>query len=480
MSASTYSYIAFIVAMALDILTLITIINMDANPEYKVSWLTVVLALPLAGALLFAIFYKRRLSKKEARLLRGSLRELSAYRNHDVSELLASEDVRASGEAMAIIRDEPCGSVYRGTSSEFFSSGEDYFEAMIRDLREARSFVFLEYYIIGQGSLWDEIHGILKQKAKAGLDVRLLYDDIGCMSTLPSHYELHLRSEGIKCHRFNRVNPRVTMVHNNRDHRKICIVDGRVCYTGGVNIADEYVNRVMRFGYWKDGGIRLCGHAVEGFMKLFLSLWDFTARTVSDYERLLSSVTEAEEPDGGYYLPFGTGPHPIYKSSVGKRAFLNIINRAERYVYITTPYLVVDYDLTEAICNAAARGVDVRIVTPGIADKKIIKIMTKSSYPTLMRAGVKIFEYAPGFIHEKTLVADDKYAVIGTINLDYRSLMHNFECAVWIYSSPTVVAARDAFLTTLEDCAKMNGRFARLTFFEWLVRCGVKIFAPLL
>ena len=274
------------------------------------------------------------------------------------------------------------------------------------------------------------------------------------------------------------MNPKISSVHHNRDHRKICVIDGRVAYTGGVNIADEYANLINRFGYWKDGGIRLVGDAVFGFTKMFLSLWDFTSGSVSDYGKFLKR-TESVKGEG-YYVPFGSGPAPIYKRPVGKNAFLNIINQSERYVYITTPYLIIDYDLTQSLCNAAMRGVDVRIVTPGVADKKIIKIMTKSSYPYLINAGVKIYEYTPGFMHEKSLICDDKYAVIGTINFDYRSLVHHFECAVWMYRTPTVLDAAGAFDATLAVSEPVTRKNSRLTFVEWLFRTGIKIFSPLL
>ena len=478
--ASTYSYIAFALAMAVDVAMLFAVINMDANPEYKVSWLLVVTALPIAGAVLYAMFYRRRLSRREARLLRGTHRELGSYREGDASAELSAGNAGAAGISAAIGHDDPLSLVYGDTSAEYFPSGEEYFDSLLRDLRSAERFIFLEYFIIERGALWDSIHEVLREKAAVGVDVRVIYDDLGCMGKLPTHYEQTLRFEGISCLRFNKLRPIASIVHNNRNHRKVCIVDGRVCYTGGVNIADEYVNLKSPFGHWKDGGIRLSGSAVAGFLRSFLSIWDLTARTVSDYEHLLSAVSPSECADGGYYMPFGSGPYPIYKRPSGKNALLNIINRADRYVYITTPYLVIDHDLTEALCNAAARGVDVRIITPAVADKRIVKIMTKSSYPRLMESGVGIYEYAPGFIHEKSLVCDDSYAIVGTINLDYRSLMHNFECAVWIYASPTVAEVKAAFEQTLTSCTQMNGRIARLTLFEWLVRCGVRIFAPLM
>ena len=467
--------------LVIEIVAFLSLINKDANPEYKVPWVFVIMAVPVFGPLLYALFYHRRMSRGETKLLGGIFDMLKGKGVEDDNLLAIAEDSRlAAGKVYALMNDYTPAELYRGSRSDFYPTGEKLFADMVADLRSAEKYIFLEYFIIDEGALWDEIHTILKQKAKSGVEVRLLYDDIGCAKTLPPRYERTLRREGIKAYRFNRVTPHVSAIHHNRDHRKICIIDGRLGYTGGVNIADEYVNLISRFGYWKDGGIRLSGDAVKGLLKLFLSSWDYTCRTISDYEAYLSSVKSAEEPDGGYYLPFGTGPAPAYKRPVGKNAFLNLINQAERYVYITTPYLIIDYELTEALSNAALRGVDVRIVTPGVADKKIVKVMTKSSYPHLIDAGVKIYEYKPGFIHEKTFVCDDAYAVVGTINFDYRSLVHHFECAVWMYKTPTVEVARDEFLLTLNESEKMDKRKSRLTLNEWLFKNVIRIFAPLL
>ena len=471
----------FFAVLIVEIVAFLSLVNKDANPEYKVPWVFVIMAVPVFGPLLYALFYHRRISRGEAKLLGGifDMQKGQGAEDENLVEL-AKENRLAAGKVYALMNDYSPAELYRGTSSDFFPTGEKFFSSFINDLKTAEKYIFLEYFIIDEGKLWDEIHTLLCEKVKAGVEVRLLYDDIGCAKTLPPRYERQLCREGIRAARFNRVTPHVSAIHHNRDHRKICVIDGRVGYTGGVNIADEYVNAVVRFGYWKDGGIRLSGAAVKGLIKLFLSSWDYTCRTISDYDAYLSSVGEAETPDGGYYLPFGSGPAPAYKRPVGKNAFLNLINQAERYVYITTPYLIIDYELTEALSNAARRGVDVRIVTPGLADKRIVKVMTKSSYPHLIDAGVKIYEYKPGFIHEKTFVCDDAYAVVGTINFDYRSLAHHFECAVWMYKTPTVISARDEFLLTLNESEKMDKRKSRLTLNEWMFKNIIRIFAPLL
>ena len=500
------------VVLALYGIGIVHLINRETNPEYKLTW-AIVMLIPIAGVVLYFLFYDRRLSPKEARLLLHSEEELFRF-IEPTAEL--DEDAGYYGKIKALMGDDPMAVAYGGTRSKFFDSGEAYFESLIEDLRGAEKFIFLEYFIISEGKLWSEIHEILREKAAAGLEVRVLYDDIGCMQTLPFHYEKRLLAEGINAHRFGRVTPRLSAVHNNRDHRKIAVIDGKVGYTGGVNIADEYVNKKRRFGHWKDGGIRLEGDAVRGLLRLFLNSYDFTVEEVSDYSDFLTdaephahsidkldgknaalsgsentSLSDGENAplsdgenaflsDGGIYVPFGSGPAPIYQQKVGKNLFLNIINQAKHYVWITTPYLILDYELTEALCKAARRGVSVKIITPGIADKKIIKIMTKSAYPHLKKSGVEIYEYLPGFIHEKTLISDDRYLVVGTVNMDYRSLMHHFEDGVFVVDSPVCKEAKDAFERTIKKSDYRDSIEVRLNLLEWLIRNIIKIFAPLL
>ena len=359
------------------------------------------------------------------------------------------------------------------------SSGEEYAAALIEDLSRAEKFIFLEYFIVEQGALWDALHAILVKKASEGVEVRMLYDDVGCMGRVPLHYDKMLRKEGIDCYRFARVSPRVTVAHNHRDHRKICVIDGKIAYTGGVNLADEYINRRRRFGHWKDGGVRIFGSAADGFTRLFLTSYDLCTGSVSEYSHYTEMAPKIEG-DGGFYLPFGSGPAPLYRKEVGKNALLNLINQAKNYLYVTTPYLIIDYALTEAFCNAAARGADVRIAVPHIPDKKLVQLLSRSAYGELLKNGVHIYEYTPGFLHEKLLVCDDLYAVIGTINLDYRSLVHHFEDAVWIYASPTVKDARCGFMDTLSHSAEVTPTRAKIRLYERLIRDLIRFLAPLL
>lgn len=327
--------------------------------------------------------------------------------------------------------------------------------------------------------MWDSIHEILRRKAESGVEVRLMYDDIGTVGMLKSGYFKKLRKEGINCYKFNPFRPVVSGIFNNRDHRKITVIDGRVGYTGGVNLGDEYINENKRLGHWKDTALKIRGSAVENLCKMFLQAFDMTAKSVSDYAKYLDIEYE-RFADEGYIHPFGDGPKPYYAEQVGENNYINLINRAKKYVYITTPYLIIDHNIESALRNAALRGVDVRIIVPHIPDKKLVFNMTRSHYPYLMQTGVKIYEYTPGFIHAKSLVADDEFAFVGTINLDYRSLVHHYECGAVLYKTPCIALIKediDATIAVSQEVTKENyrmGRFARA------VNSVLTIFAPML
>ena len=477
--AAEISYIVFILATTVNLLIVVAIVNSDTNPEYKVSWITLTMLLPFFGALLFLIFSRRRMTRKEILLGKKIYEKMREQRDDGAFCALGALDSRGAGQALAIMNGDVLAKVYKNTEARYFSSGEEMYSAMLSDLATAKRYIFLEYFIIKDGEMWRRIRDILKKKAAAGVEVRLLYDDIGCMGGISGAEVRALNLAGVSSRAFARVNPSLSTVHNNRDHRKICVIDGRVAYTGGINIADEYIGVERRFGHWKDGGVRLFGDAARGFVNIYLQNWGYNSRVCDDVQRYLPSEGENISGDG-YFLPFGSGPAPLYPSPVGKTAFLNMINQAERYLYVTTPYLIIDFDLTEALRGAAMRGVDVRIITPGIPDKKAVKIMTKSAYPYLIKAGVRIYEYAPGFIHEKLMVCDDLYTVIGSINLDYRSLAHHFECAVWSYSESLAISARDGFMQNLRKCDAINERECRLTPLEWIAKNLIRFIAPLL
>ena len=487
-AAYEYSFLALTIITAINAVALITLVNRNANPEYKVSWLVIIMLIPPFGAALYAMFYSRRMSRAEVRRMQKIKENLDTHPTvsdnivHEIDESFRSLSERSSlarGKAHAIMNDDLLARLYTNTASKYFESGEEMYAAMLSDISQAKRYIFLEYFIIEIGEMWNNILALLEKKVNEGVEVRLIYDDIGCMRSLPSRYDKRLSQKGIKCVRSAPVSPRISTTHNNRNHRKILVVDGLVAYTGGINIADEYINRKKRFGHWKDGGVRIFGDAVAGLLKLFVASWDLLAGKLTDISTYMPDAPE-NIGDGGFYLPFGSGPSPTYARPVGKNAIMNVINQAQEYVYITTPYLVIDYDLTEALRNAAQRGVDVRIITPAIPDKRLVKVMTKSAYPHLIEAGVLIYEYTPGFIHEKCIVSDDVYAIIGTINLDYRSLAHHYENAVWIYGAPTVLDAKHGFLRTVDASELMNDKNERLSLFEWMLRNLMRIFAPLL
>lgn len=479
MALSKYTPVLMFFALLNSLIAYLSIVNRDTNPENKIPWISVVLLLPPLGALLYVMLYERKPSRRDIRHGKSLLGALPI--ENDRLELAALEDVDtlAAGKVRSILNSDSAANLYCGTTAEYFPLGEGMFQRMLEDLRSAKHFIFMEYFIIEDGIMWRQILDILTEKAAAGVEVRLMYDDIGCMATLPKNYDRQLRRNGIQCRRFNRFLPVASSIHNNRDHRKILVVDGQTGYTGGINLADEYINQIEKFGHWKDGGVRLEGSAVQGLTRLFLLGWDINLKTVSDYD-WYCSCTRAVPEAHGCYLPFGSGPSPVYERPVGKDVLLNLFNQASRYVYVTTPYLIIDYDLATAIESAALRGVDVRLITPHIPDRKLIQLMTRNSYAPLLKAGVKIFEYEPGFIHGKNVISDDTYALVGTINFDYRSLVHHYEDAVWMYRPDILPDIKSDFLETQGRSIEMKPGMIRETFRQNVLRCCIRTFAPLL
>ena len=472
------NWLSALVIVSLYIGTILAIVNRNMPPESKVTWLLFAVV-PVFGFLLYLMIGERRLSKKEIQQLEKmdsmKFREDNSY---DLRVQLKQENKSAFGIVKSLLSMDHNADVYDGTASQYFPLGEEMFEAMLDDLRSAKKFIFLEFYIIDPGLMWNRILEILVYKVQQGVEVKLLYDDIGCMATLPGDYTKRLRKMGIDAHKFNKVIPRMTVAYNNRDHRKILVVDGQVGYTGGINLADEYINHIVRFGHWKDGGVRLEGRAVKALTRLFLMNWYINRGEITDFDRYHFDSQRVEGK--GLYIPYGSGPKPIYKEQVGKAVYQNIINQAIDYVYITTPYLIIDYDLTEDIKNAAMRGVDVRIVTPFIPDKKLIQIVTRGAYPDLLEAGVKIYEYTPGFIHSKNVISDDELAVVGTINFDYRSLVHHYENAVLMYQTESIADIKQDFEDLFDVSKEISLETLQNSWYQRLLKEIMQLFAPLL
>ena len=466
--------LVFMVSVA----TVIAIVNRSMSPESKVTWL-IVTFVPVFGPLLYLMFGERRLSKKELKQLQ-ELNSIAFHENNgrQLHLQLQETDKSAYGIINALLHMDSNAEVYDQTDSQFFASGEEMWQQMLKDLKRAEKFIFLEYYIVEEGLMWDSMLEILEEKAAQGVEVKMLYDDIGCMVTLPGDYTVYLRSKGIDAHKFNKVIPRMTVAYNNRDHRKILVIDGQISYTGGINLADEYINHIERFGHWKDSGIRIDGTATQAFTRLYLMNWYINRGEISDFDQYhLENQTRS---GNGLCIPYGSGPKPIYQMKVGKNVYQNLINQAEDFVYITTPYLIIDYDLTEDIKNAAMRGVDVRIVTPHIPDKKLIQLVTRGAYPDLLSAGVRIFEYTPGFIHSKQMIVDDRFAAVGTINLDYRSLVHHYENAVLLYKTESIADIRKDFEEIFEQSQEIFSDTINPTWYQMMIKEVTQLFAPML
>lgn len=469
-----------IVELLVGIIVVLYIINKDDVPEFKVPWLILVLAVPFVGMTCYLLFANPRLTKKQTAHLVEIYRRTKPYltQTEEHCQKLKEDYPDFYGIDSYLSKNSySCG--HFNSRMTYFKCGEEFFPDLLEQLENAQKFIFMEYFILAEGKIWDSIHAILKRKAAEGVEVRILYDDIGTSGLQKTEYYRTLRKEGISCYKFHSFHPIVSGVYNYRDHRKITVIDGKIAYTGGINIGDEYANIISKYGYWKDTAVKIEGPAVANLTAMFLELYDLTAKQVTDYDKYLNLEYE-NFSDGGYIIPFGDGPKPYYRELVGENNFIHMINSAKKYVYITTPYLIVDHALTSAIKNAAYRGVDVRIIVPHIPDKKIIFNITKSKFPSLLKAGVKIYEYAPGFIHAKSVVVDDQMAFVGTINFDYRSLVHHFECGVVAYKTPSIADIKDDIDKTIEQSIFVTEENCKQNFLIRTINSFLAVFTPLL
>ncbi len=474
----SYLYISLTFRI-LSVLAVIVVINRKMSASYKVPWIIVLMLLPMVGVVLYSFFGYPRLRRKYRKELEAMYSDSEKYckQSDDVTEALKRDSEDAAGQANYLYSTGKMP-VHKGSEMEYFSSGEEAFAAMKKRLVCAKKYIFLEYFIIEEGKMWNEILDILEEKVREGVEVKVMYDDFGCSGKLKFNYYKTLRKKGIDCIKFNPLTPVITVFHNNRDHRKIMIIDGIEAFVGGFNLSDEYINETAPFGYWKDTGVYIRGEAVRNLVVMFLRQFAGQSRIKPDFDKYLKAEYAIEGT--GYVLPFGDGPSPLYTDYIGEETYLNIINQAKRYVYITTPYLIVDYHFIKALKIAAKRGVDVRIITPGIPDKKLVNILTKSSYEELVKGGVKIYEFEPGFIHAKSFVCDDEIGVVGSINLDYRSFVHHFECGVWLYKTTAVSQMKDDFDKTLEECKFIDGKLSKLKWYQKIVASVLMVFAPLM
>lgn len=472
------------VSMGLNVLSLLAAlhaINWKGKAAYKLIWVFLILLFPVFGGLFYLLFRvqssPRKFQKKLSVIVKKS-QPLFLLPGDEYEE--ACKAVPDCVPQIDYLQKFAGFPVYQNTKTKYLSPGEEKFKCLLEKLRDAKRYIFLEYFIIHEGIMWNSILKILKEKVKEGVEVRVMYDDMGCFLLLPNDYPRQLRSCGIQCTVFNSFRPRLSSLQNNRDHRKIAVIDGTVAFTGGINLADEYINACEKYGHWKDASIMVEGKAAWSFTLIFLQMWEICNNTKEDYRKYYTcgSPNALVKANDGFVQPYADSPTD--RENVGEHVYLQMINNAKRYVYISTPYLIIDDSMLSALTLAAKSGVDVRIVTPHQPDKWFVHMTTRSYYRELIDAGVKIYEYSQGFIHSKTFVSDDKSATVGTTNMDFRSLYLHFECGVRLYGSKAVKEVYEDFIATLDECQQITMADCRGHFLIKCLQNIFRLFAPLM
>lgn len=462
---------------AVSIVTVLFVINEKSNPAIKMAWVVFILVTPVFGSLLYILMGGKRPRRRLRRAVDNGERKNYLYRTKggEASEMLKEEDEGLYIQSKYL--DNLRYGLYKNTRAEYYPSGKEAFEAMLEEIEKAQRFIFLEYFIIDDGEMLSRLENALEKKVKEGVEVRFIYDDMGSVFSVPLGYGKKLQEKGIKCFSFNPYLPIISAAMNNRDHRKILVIDSRVAFTGGINIADEYINKIEKYGYWKDNAVKIEGEGAKAFTIMFLDLWYAFRDKDEDAARFLENGEFAFE-NCGYVQPFADTP--LDDDTVGENVYLSAINNAKKYIYIYTPYLIPDYELNSALCLAAKKGVDVKIIVPGIPDKKIVYSMTKSYYRTLINSGVEIYKFNPGFVHAKGFVCDDVISCAGTINLDFRSMCHHFECGCVFYKAPVIKKMKEDMEETLSKCEKVTD-FQRFEgFFGSTYHAILRLIAPLM
>ena len=439
----------------LEVVVLIYIINSEGNPAFKMTWMLCVLAFPIIGTL-FYLFVKMQFgsSYMEHRLAKLRI-ETDPYLQQEPKVLEALWASKSANAQLSYYLSQRLGfPTYRNTEVKYFPLGEYKFKALVEELKKAKKYIFMEYFIVEEGYMWGTILNILRHKAEEGVEVRFMYDGMCAISMLPYDYPNKINRWGIKCKMVNKVKPFLSTTQNNRDHRKICVIDGCVGFTGGINLGDEYINRKERFGHWRDTAVMLKGDAVQSLTMIFLQMWNVDERKEEDYRRYLTPKTPGLKRELGYVIPYADSPFD--NENVGEEVYFHILNHAKKYVHIMTPYLILDNEMITTLTRAAKSGIEVIIIMPHIPDKWYAFVVAKTYYKELIESGVQIYEYTPGFVHAKVFVADDDTATVGTINLDYRSLYLHFECGTFIYNNSEIDRIERDFQQTLAKCHKVT------------------------
>ena len=460
----------------LSVLLVLGIIKESKSLSKDLPWIIIIMVFPIIGALLYIVIGG---NLKKSKILKSINKSEAAGMKYLVQEKSVKEEIENQNNGKLKYLMNYLGfPVTKNNDIKYYPFGELAYKDMLEELKQAKKFIFLEYFIIKKGKMWDEILNILEQKASEGIEIRLIYDDMGCIAFLPSDYPKKIEEKGIKCIAFNKLNPFLGVILNNRDHRKMMIIDGKTVFSGGMNLADEYINIEHPYGVWKDNGIRIKGDAVWNFTVMFLNMWNSYRNQDEDYEKYKYGFENENLKTNGYVVPYGESP--LDNEITGENVYLNLINQAEKYVYIFTPYLIIDTDMINSIILASKRGVDVRMVVPGIPDKKIVYSLTTSYFETLIKNGVKIYKYTPGFVHSKVFVSDDKYATVGTINLDYRSLYLHFECGVFMQDVKEISDVKKDLLDAIAESHLVTKNEATPRFLKGLWQAVLRLFAPLM
>jgi cardiolipin synthase len=478
-SSMYFQYISWILNV-LSIFVSIHVLNKKEKAAYKLTWIFLIMTFPIFGGLMYIIFYFQSNPRKLKRLIRRTQDQSGPFfslAGDSLPSLAASlPEHLPQAHYLQHYADFP---LYTRTQAEYFPSGEAFFSRLLGELEKAERYIFMEFFILREGVMLDPVLELLERKARAGLDVRMIYDDLGCFLSLPPNFSRRLEQRGIKCLVFNPFKPIFSSLQNNRDHRKIISIDGKTAFTGGMNLADEYINAVERFGHWKDAAVMISGEAAWSLTLIFLQMWNLRQKE-SDVYGLFYPWRNSPCPveSDGFVQPYADSP--IDDENVGEHVYIQIINSARKYVYINTPYLVVDDNLLSALTLAAKSGVDVRIITPYRWDKWMVAICSRSYYRQLVSAGVKVYEYTSGFNHSKTFVSDDRVATVGTTNLDFRSLYLHFECGVLLYNNRAVRAVKEDFLKTIPVSHEITLAECARNFFQKIIPDVLRVFAPLM
>lgn len=482
-SYRTYYLIPLAVIIVLNFVLGIFVFNTKVNVDYKLSWIVTILIFPFFGAILYILFAHKITTKRRKKLMNNRIKQyLEKYKFNDDNFLSKLKEKNPDAYMISRYLDY-CGySLYSNSEFKYFESGEKGFPVILNELKKAKKFIFMEYFIIEEGEMYNSIYEILKEKAKEGVKVIFLYDDFGTSTKIPTFYYKKVRKDGIICYPFNRISPTMNIRQNSRDHKKIIVIDGVTGFTGGSNLADEYINKISRYGYWKDNFLMIKGNATDGLTLPFIASYAFASRKELDfkeycYENNKNLLEEVITPNASLQ-PFTDIPYD--DEDISKNVYLRMINSAKKYIFLSTPYLIPDTELINALNNAAKSGVEVIIITPGIPDKKLVYQMTRSYYSEFLVKGIKIYEFTPGFNHEKIMIVDDKMALSGTCNFEYRSLFLHFEDCIFVVDSKEILLMKESFLkmikkSTLQD---INKYINTSLFKRWIISL-LRIFAPL-